>query len=144
MSQNIFKWRQIFQLWCGGITSQEKNTEGSLTCSRINTITLNRLLPPPGRHPAIIWTNTGMILIGPIWTTFNDILRENLTFRKIRLNVSSAKWWPFCFGLNELLKGVRLTFEGGFILQASLSRQLPFAIESISNIIETVINSDIE
>ena len=53
-----------------------------------------------GRRQAIIWTNAG-ILLG---TNFNEILSEILTFsfKKIRLNVLSAKWQPFCLGLNVL------------------------------------------
>ena len=30
----------------------------------------------PGRHQAIIWTSTGILLIGPIWTNFIEILIE--------------------------------------------------------------------
>ena len=45
-----------------------------------------------------------MLLIGPFGTNFNEILREILTisFNKIRLNVSFAKWRPFCPGPNVL------------------------------------------
>ena len=42
--------------------------------------------------------------IGPLGTYFSEILIEILTFsfKKMRLNVSSAKWRPFCLGLSEL------------------------------------------
>ena len=30
----------------------------------------------PGRHQAIIWTNAGILLIGPLGTNFNEILIE--------------------------------------------------------------------
>ena len=58
----------------------------------------------PGRRQAIIWTNAGIFLIGPLRTNFNEILIEILTFsfKKMRLKVSSAKWRPFCLGLNVL------------------------------------------
>ena len=58
----------------------------------------------PGRRQAIIWTNAGMLLIGPLGTNFSEILIEILTFsfKKMRLKVSSAKWRPFCLGLNVL------------------------------------------
>ena len=58
----------------------------------------------PGRRQAIIWTNAGLLLIGPIGTNFSEILIEILTFsfKKIRLKVSSAKRRPFCLGLNVL------------------------------------------
>ena len=58
----------------------------------------------PGRRQAIIWTNAGILLIGPVGTNFSENLIVILTFsfRKMRLKVSSAKWWPFCLGLNVL------------------------------------------
>ena len=47
----------------------------------------------PGRSQAIIWTNAGILLIGPSGTNFSENLIEILTssFTKMRLNVSSAK-----------------------------------------------------
>ena len=58
----------------------------------------------PDRHQAIIWTNAGILLIGPLGTNFSEIVIEILTvsFKKMRLKVSSAKWRPFCLGLNVL------------------------------------------
>ena len=58
----------------------------------------------PGRHQAIIWTNAGTLLIGPLGTNFSENSIEILTFSftKMRLKVSSAKWRPFCLGLNVL------------------------------------------
>ena len=58
----------------------------------------------PGRRQAIIRTNAGMLLIRPLGTNFNEMLIEILTFSfmKMRLKVSSAKWRPFCLGLNVL------------------------------------------
>ena len=58
----------------------------------------------PGWRQAIIWTNAGLLLIGPLGTNFDEILIEILTFsfKKMRLKVSSAKRQPFCLGLNEL------------------------------------------
>ena len=59
----------------------------------------------PGQRQAIIWTNAGLLLIGPLRTNFSEILIEFLTFsfRKMRLKVSSAKRRPFCLGLNVLM-----------------------------------------
>ena len=59
----------------------------------------------PDRHQAIIWTNAGILLIGPLGTNFSEILIEILTFsfKKMRLKVSSAKRRPFCLGLNVLM-----------------------------------------
>ena len=41
----------------------------------------------PGRRQAIIWTNAGILLIGPLGANFSEILIEILTFwfRKMRL-----------------------------------------------------------
>ena len=60
----------------------------------------------PDRRQAIIWTNAGILLIGPLGTNFSEILSEILTFsfKKMPLKVSSAKRRPFCLGLN-VLKG---------------------------------------
>ena len=58
----------------------------------------------PGRRQAIIGTKAGILLIGPWGTNFSEILIVILTFsfKKIHLKMSSAKWRPFCLGLNVL------------------------------------------
>ena len=58
----------------------------------------------PDRRQAIIWTNAGLLLIGPLGTNFSEIFIEILTFsyKKIHLKVSSVKRRPFCLGLNVL------------------------------------------
>ena len=60
----------------------------------------------PGRHQAIIWTNARILLIGPWGRNLNEILIgiHTFSFKKINLNMSSAKWRPFCLGLNVLNK----------------------------------------
>ena len=60
----------------------------------------------PGRRQAIIWTNAGILLIGPLGANFSEILIEILTFsfKNMRFKVSSAKWRPFCLGLNGLIE----------------------------------------
>ena len=60
----------------------------------------------PDRRQAIIWTNAGLLLIGPLGTNVSEILIEILAFlfKKIRLKVSSAKRRPFFLGLNVLIK----------------------------------------
>ena len=57
-----------------------------------------------GRRQAIIWTNAGILLIGPLGTNFSEILIgiQTFSFKEMRLKMSSAKWRPFCLGLNEL------------------------------------------
>ena len=58
----------------------------------------------PGGRLAIIWTNDGILLIGLLGTNFREILIKihTFSFNKMHLKISSAKWWPFCFGLNVL------------------------------------------
>ena len=60
----------------------------------------------PGRRQAIIRTNPGILLIGPLGTKFCEILAEIITFsfKKMYLKVSSAKWRPFCIGLDVLMR----------------------------------------
>ena len=60
----------------------------------------------PGRRQAIIWTNDGILLIGPLGTNFSEIVIEILqfSFKKMHFKVSSAKGRPFCPGLNVLNK----------------------------------------
>ena len=57
----------------------------------------------PDRRQAIIWTNAGILLIEPLGTNFSEILIEIqiFSFKKMRLKMS-AKWRPFCLGLNVL------------------------------------------
>ena len=56
----------------------------------------------PGRRQAIIWTNAGILSIGPLGTNFSEILIEIyvFSFKKMHLEMSSGKWRLFCFGLN--------------------------------------------
>ena len=58
----------------------------------------------PGRRQAIIWTNAGILLIGPLGTNFSEILIKFLTFwlKKICLKMPSAKCCSFRLGLNVL------------------------------------------
>ena len=55
----------------------------------------------PGRRQAIIWTNAGILLIGPLGTNFSDILIEihAFSFKKMHLKMSSGKRRPFCLRL---------------------------------------------
>ena len=58
----------------------------------------------PVRRQAIIWTNAGILLIGPLGTNFSAILIgiQAFSFKKLHLKMSSAKWRLFCLSLNEL------------------------------------------
>ena len=61
----------------------------------------------PGRRQAIIWTNDGILLIGPLGTNFSEILIKIyiFSFKKMHLKISSGNWQPFCLCLNVLKIG---------------------------------------
>ena len=67
----------------------------------------------PGRRQAIIWTNAGIWLFGPLGTNFNEILIEIPTFslKNTRLKMSSAKCCPFSLDPNVLIR-VLLVIDG--------------------------------
>ena len=50
----------------------------------------------PGRRQTIIWTNTGILLVGPLGTNFNEIAIGIQTFsvKKMHFKMSSGKWRP--------------------------------------------------
>ena len=58
----------------------------------------------PGRRQAIIWTNSGILLIRNLGTNFNEILSEIRIFplKKMHLRMSSTNWRPFYLDLNVL------------------------------------------
>ena len=58
----------------------------------------------PGWRQAIIWTNAGILLIGPFEIKFSEILIKInwFSFKKMHLNIS-AKWQLFCLYLNVLI-----------------------------------------
>ena len=84
----------------------------------------------PVQRKAIIWTNAGMLLIGPLRTHFTEILIEIQTFslRKIRLKMSFAKCCSFRLGLNVLtaLPGSMARRHRGL----ALLKYLPFDISA--------------
>ena len=58
----------------------------------------------PGWRQAIIWTNGGILSIGPLGTNFNEILIgiQKFSMKKMHFKVLSAKWRPSCLSLNML------------------------------------------
>ena len=79
---------------------------GRMTHICISTLTIigsdNGL--SPRRRQAIIWTNAGILLIGPLGPNIRENLIEILTFSftKMYLKMLSTKWRPFCLSLNVL------------------------------------------
>ena len=83
----------------------------------------------PGRRQAIIWTNAEILLIGPLETIFIEILIgiQTVLFKKMHLKMSSAKWRPFCLGLNVLI----VIFPGWhIIIIAQLTNAMPSSAET--------------
>ena len=116
-----FHFNHIFQ-W--GADSYLRGTRmaiithwGRVTYICISTLTIigsdNGLAP--GRRQAIIWTNAEILLIEPPGTSFSGILIEihTISFKKMQLKMSSAKWRPFCLSLNVIIRWLRLVPEAG-------------------------------
>ena len=62
----------------------------------------------PGHRQAIICTNAGILLLGPLGTNFSEILIgiQPISFKKMHFKMSFAK---FCLGLNVLTKCLKNT-----------------------------------
>ena len=58
----------------------------------------------PAWRQAIIWTNAGILLIGPSGINFSEIVIaiHIVPLNKMHLKMLSTKWRPFCLGLNVL------------------------------------------
>ena len=61
----------------------------------------------PSRHQAFIWTSAGILLLGRLETNSSEMLIaiHSFSFKNIHFKRSSAKWRPFCLGLNVLIIG---------------------------------------
>ena len=59
----------------------------------------------PGRCQAIIWTNAGILLIGPLGTNFSEILSEihTFSFKKMHLKMLAILSRPQCVNLMNAL-----------------------------------------
>ena len=106
-------WVSI-NIWSVGFSTQKISTaeicacglfyQRSYTCVGNLTIIGSDNGLSPGRRQAIIWTNAGILLIGPLGTNFSEICIEidTFSFKNIHLKMLSGKWRPFCLGLNVL------------------------------------------
>ena len=83
----------------------------------------------PRRRQAIIWTKAGILLIGPWGTNFSEILIsiQSFSFKKMHLKMASAKWRPFCLGLNVLSFQMPVPHTHG----PGLGHQSPCSFESL-------------
>ena len=80
-------WGRVTHIWTGKLTIIDSDNGLS-----------------PGWHQAIIWTNAGILLIGPLRTNFSKISIQIhiFSFKEMHLKMLSVKWRPFCLGLNVL------------------------------------------
>ena len=58
----------------------------------------------PDRRQAIIWTNAGLLSIGPLRTYFSEnlIKIQQFSLTKMHVKMTSAKWRPSFLGVNVL------------------------------------------
>ena len=84
----------------------------------------------PERRRAIIWTNAGILLIGPLGTNISEIIIEIQTFslKKIRLKMSSAKCCSFRLGLNVLSSKSDWCLNTVTIMRHATSWKLSYSI----------------
>ena len=93
----------------------------------------------PGRRQAIFWTNAGILLIRTLGTYFSEILSEihAFSFKKMHMKMSSAKWRPFCLGLNVLTQikaWPRWTTFSQATLFNTFSWKLLYFVSNVSNV----------
>ena len=78
-------------------------TNPSICYNLCTALSLNWLRPSDAHmNQVIIWTNAGILLIGPLGTNFSEILIKIHTFSCIWKCRLVNKWQPFCLGLNVL------------------------------------------
>ena len=118
----------LFKILLSSLTHWGRVTQKCV--SKLSIIGSNNGLSP-NRRQAIIWTNAGIWLIGPLGTNFNEILIgiQTFSFKKTQLNMSSEKWRPFCFGLNVLkYNGWPINCTGLVIVKWSWKRYLMISV----------------
>ena len=107
-----YGWR-FHEVWVNGISYPAADDPQALThWGRMMHICIIKLTIigsynglSPGWRQAIIWANDGILLVGTLGTNFGEILSEihTFSFKKMHLNMSSAKKRHFCLGLNVLM-----------------------------------------
>ena len=90
----IFPFAECFGVW--GLLqysiSMMTSSNGTHICvSKITIIGSDNGLSP-GRRQAIIWTNPGILLIGPCGTKFHEILIESQTFSFKKMHFKMSCW----------------------------------------------------
>ena len=73
---------------------------------------------------AIIWTSAGLLSARPLDTkNFSEMLFQIqiFSFKEMNSKLLSAKWWPFCLGLNVFI----LTMQNGYSDVTSMTSGFP-------------------
>ena len=85
----------------------------------------------PGRRQAIIWTNVGILLIGPLGTNVSEILIAIYAFslKKVHWKMSSGKWRPFCFGRNVLIEALGVRFK--LLASGGMETRLSYCVQNL-------------
>ena len=98
-------FRNIYGTYISYNFNSLRPSDAYICASRLTIIGSDNDLSP-GWRQAIIWTNAGILLIGPLGTNFGENLIEIYTFsfRQMHLKMSSGKLSPFCLGLNVLIQ----------------------------------------
>ena len=118
----VLRHQQVKRCPSFGIVYTEPAIEGSTHWGRVRHICVSDLTIigsdnglSPGWRQAIIWTNDGKLLIGPLGTNFSENLVEyhTFSFKKMYMKISSAKGRPFCPGGDELKLPV--SCQGNFV-----------------------------
>ena len=96
---------KIWKLFCDDEITLKLTNWGRVThicVSKLTIIGSDYGLSPDLRQ-AIIWTNAEILLIEPLGTSFRANLSkiDIFSFKKINLNMPSAKSQPFLLGLND-------------------------------------------
>ena len=96
---------------------------GTLICiSKLTIIGSDNGLSP-GRRQAIIWTNAGILLNGPLGTNLSETAIEIHTFllKKILLKMSSGEWRPFWLGPDVLKESIHRSYNMSLTMMTSSS-----------------------
>ena len=99
----IKSWATFNDIFCQQLTHWGRVTH--ICVSKLTIIGADNGLSP-GRRQAIIWTNAGILLTGPLGTNVNEISIEihAFSFKEFHLKMSSGKCRPFCLGLSVLTR----------------------------------------
>ena len=136
MWRNDIDYRHIYMFPMINLASKKLTHWGRVTHICVGNLTIigsvNGL--SPGRRQAIIWSNAGILIIGPIATNFIEILIKIITFsfKKMRSKVSSGKRRPSCRGLNVLIGEIRDMVCSSGLMNPSQSRHMIIMVPQIT------------